>query len=130
VGWHHPALATAPWGPGRAGTRRPPAGPRPGRRPLADEVLAEAAAAYVVARARGSQRPVPDAATAASMTEARMRDLIYRARRRGFLPPTHQGRGGGDLTAEGRALLRKTAKGRALLHKIRSRVQTQKRRAR
>jgi hypothetical protein len=72
----------------------------PGRRPLSDDVLVEAAAAYIAARKRGSARPVPDAAKALKMTEARMRDLIYRARQRGILTPTLQGRGGGELTPE------------------------------
>jgi DNA invertase Pin-like site-specific DNA recombinase len=66
-------------------------------RPLEDAVLVEAAAAYLDQRQSGSSRPVPDAATAMEMSEARMRDLIYRARRRRLLTEAHQGRGGGIL---------------------------------
>jgi hypothetical protein len=80
---------------------------RAGRRPLADEVIVEAAAAYVETRKRGSAHPIPDTARALKMSEARLRDLVYRARRRGFLTPTAQGRGGGVLTTEARSLLSK-----------------------
>jgi hypothetical protein len=101
------ALLSKPWGARPSATRRPDA-KRPGRRPLADEVLLKAAEVY--ARAwetwkRGGPAPQPSAARALKMTEARMRDLVYRARRRGFLPKTSQGLGGGQLTPEGRALL-------------------------
>jgi hypothetical protein len=84
--------------------------PRRGRPRVADEELARAAAADVAARSRGSKRPVPDAARALKMTAARLRDLVYRARHRGLLTRTMQGRGGGALTPEARALLSKVTR--------------------
>jgi hypothetical protein len=104
LAWHDPALGNSRWR--SRPPARPPGAKRPGRRPLADDVLVEAAAAYIAARKGGSRRPVPDAARALNMTEARMRDLVYRARRRRLLSEARQGRGGGDLTPEGRKLLR------------------------
>lgn len=89
-----------------ASAARRPNGKRAGRQPLSDAVLVEAAAAYRDARKR-SPRPVPDAARALGMSEARMRDLVYRARKRGFLTPTKQGRGGGSFTPEADAILRR-----------------------
>jgi hypothetical protein len=79
---------------------------RGGRQPLPEVVIAEAAAAYIDARRRGSQHPIPDTARKLKTSVARLRDLVYRARRRGFLTPTVQGRGGGTLTSEAQALLR------------------------
>jgi hypothetical protein len=99
-------LAAAHLKPTLEASPRPRGGKRPGRRPLPDEDLLTAARAYVTARDRGSPRPVPDAARALKMSEARMRDLVYRARRRGFLTQTSQGRGGGALTPHARALLK------------------------
>ncbi len=89
------------------------AGPR-GRPRLDDEEVLAAAVAYVHARAAGHRAPVQVAAKAAKMSEARMRDLVYRARRRQFLTRTTQGTGGGELTGAARALLRrrKGSKGR------------------
>jgi hypothetical protein len=88
-----------------------PAGPsRGGRQPLSDAVLLEAAEAYLAARKRGSPRPVPEAAARAAMSEARMRDLIYRARRRGLLTATRQGRGGGSFTPKALALRKSRAR--------------------
>jgi hypothetical protein len=78
---------------------------RGGRRPLADDVLVEAAAAYVNGRERGDS--IADMARSLKMSTARMRDLVYRARRRGFLTVTRAGTGGGALTREGKALLTK-----------------------
>lgn len=89
---------------------RPPGTPRRGRKPLSDEVLLKAAQAYFHARKAGAPAPIVAAAKATKMSEARMRDLIYRARRRGFVTPTFQGRGGGNLTPEASKLLRKIAR--------------------
>jgi hypothetical protein len=101
-------LTASLWG-ARPGTRpRAPDAKRAGRRPLGDDVLVEAADAYARAWKQGDRRPrMRELAKTLKMSEARMRDLVYRARRRVFLPPTTQGRGGGTLTREARMLLRK-----------------------
>jgi hypothetical protein len=100
---------------------------RPGRRPLADAAIAEAAAGYVLACRRRSPHPIRDTARASGMTEARLRDLVYRARnRRGFLSETAQGSGGGDMTPVGRAQLKKTSAGRVLLRRLQRRTTRRK----
>jgi hypothetical protein len=95
---------------GRRPGQRPADTSRPGRKPLGDDVLLAAAQSYVTARARKHPAPVLAVAKAGKMSEARARDLIYRARRRGFLSQTTQGRGRGDLTDEARALLKHMSK--------------------
>jgi hypothetical protein len=97
------SLLSAPRG--RRPGQRPTNATRPGRKPLGDDVLLAAAQAYISARQAGHRAPVV-AAAKGKMTEARMRDLIYRARRRGFLSKTMQGRGGGQLTDEALKLLK------------------------
>jgi hypothetical protein len=99
-------LTATPWG-ARPSTRpRSPGARRPGRRPLGDEVLVEAAEGYARAWEQGKPT-IANAAKRLKMSEARMRDLVRRARIAGFLPPATQGRGGGDLTPKAHALLRK-----------------------
>jgi hypothetical protein len=77
-----------------------------GRRPLSDEELLRASQAYADALRRRSKQPVRDAARQLGETSPRVRDLLNKARRRGFLTlPMHQGRAGGQLTPKARALL-------------------------
>jgi hypothetical protein len=94
---------------GRSPSRAPGVSGR-GRKPLPADVLAAAASAYITARKTGHRAPVIAAAKALGINQARMRDWLYRARRHDppILTPTYQGRGGGDLTAEGKKLLKQT----------------------
>jgi hypothetical protein len=72
---------------------------------MRDETLLAVAAAYDTAVAAGSARPVEDAAAALNMPMVRARDLVYKARQRGFLTRAGWGRPGGRLTPHGKHLL-------------------------
>lgn len=85
-----------------------------GRRPLPDSDYARIAAAYVSAIQSGNRRPVEAVAKKHKLSLDRARDLIHKARVRGFLTyPSKQGRAGGMLTPKSRAVLEttKTKKG-------------------
>jgi hypothetical protein len=90
------------------GQQAAPKASRPGRKPLGDDVLVRAAEVYIRFRQKRDPAPVVAAAKATKMSQARMRDLIYRARQRGLLTKTLQGRGGGELTPAGKAMLKDT----------------------
>ena len=86
-----------------------PKPPRRGRRPVPDEELLKVAKVYDEAF-RGGAKKNPTQAVAArfrNMSPARARDLVFRARRRGFLTEAHHGRAGGGLTKEARTLLKR-----------------------
>lgn len=81
--------------PGR-GTKRTP------RRP--DLFYARLADSYVKA-CRRSRRPIADLAERRNESQARIRDLIHAARKRGLLSRVQRGRPGGELTTRARMLL-------------------------
>jgi hypothetical protein len=84
---------------------------RPGRKGHDDRFLAQVASVYVGALAAGSRRPIADTAerlreVGQHYSNARVRDLVFMARERGFLTgPPGPGRAGGELTAKAKAVL-------------------------
>ena len=84
---------------------------RPGRKGHDDRFLAQVASVYVGALAAGSRRPIADAAerlreVGQHYSNARVRDLVFMARERGFLTgPPGPGRAGGELTPKAKAIL-------------------------
>jgi hypothetical protein len=110
-------LLTAPRG-GRWADPRGATASRRGRKPISDDVLGAVARIYF--NALSQHRPPvlavvnewdlakPRTAPATPpMSRARARDLVRRARRRGFLTDTKQGRRGGKLTDEYRQIFRR-----------------------
>jgi hypothetical protein len=96
----------AAWPHAEAFVSDPPARRGPGRPGMPDHALAELARDYLAALGAGSRSPAIDVARRRRLSPARVRDLMFKARRRGILTPaTMPGRHGGDLTARGRALL-------------------------
>jgi hypothetical protein len=82
----------------------------PGRRPVATETLLDVADAYARAVKARSAHPTRDAAAALDMKMVRVRDYVHRARIRGLLTPSPQGRPGGTLTPIARAMLQQRAR--------------------
>src|SRR5262252_9360016 len=85
--------------------RTRPTGPtrgRPGHPPL---YYARLARTYAAAVARQSPRPTEEVAARHRLTVARARDLIHKARVRGFLTTTIKGRLAGALTPKAKAVL-------------------------
>src|SRR5215475_11585079 len=85
--------------------RTTPTGPtrgRPGHPPL---FYARLARTYAAAVARHSPRPTEVVAARHRLTVARARDLIHKARVRGFLTTTIKGRLAGALTPKAKAVL-------------------------
>lgn len=78
---------------------------RPGRRGHPDRFYAELAAAYVDRVKAGSRRPVADLAAQEYLSEDRVRTLVARARKKGFLTPAEPGKPGGELTARAEEML-------------------------
>jgi hypothetical protein len=87
-------------------------GPRRGRPAIPDELLLRVASEYVRAFAAGTN-PVPTAAKRLHLPGPRVRDLVHRARLKGFLTPVPQGLGGGELTPLGKSLLRRLKRRRS-----------------
>jgi hypothetical protein len=78
--------------------------PRPGRRGRGDEFYLDWAARYVEI---GGDTPVRDLAVSAGLPHATVAHFLDEARRRGLLErPEDPGRPGGQLTPEGKKLLR------------------------
>ena len=77
---------------------------------ISNELLVRVVQAYARARAQGKGRGVHEAvAKELKLTPGRVRDLICIARKRGLMTRAlAQGKGGGDLTPKGRAVLRAT----------------------
>ena len=103
--WRSPPIASgqpAPWGwPPERGGFVPPAVRnihRLGRKGRPDLFYAKLARQYVTRLRSGSARPVKEIATAQSLPQERVRDMIHEARKRGLLTRFEQGRPGGELT--------------------------------
>ncbi len=90
---------------------RPPASARRGRTPLPDAFYASLAHSYVRALRAGTRQPVEAVAKKRKLSLARVRDLLHKARVRGFLTfPSKQGRAGGMLTPKAQAVLKAAQK--------------------
>ena len=87
---------------GRRATRTGPTRGRPGHPPL---YYARLARTYAAAVARQSPRPTEVVAARHRLTVAHARDLIHKARVRGFLTTTIKGRLAGALTPKAKAVL-------------------------
>lgn len=83
--------------------------PRQGRPPVPDARLLKVATIYADAVASG--KPVQAVAAELKMSGSKARDLVHRARQRGFLTQATPGRASGQLTPKATALLRKIKKG-------------------
>jgi hypothetical protein len=75
-----------------------------------DDVYARIAAAYVAACRAGSRTPAADIARrwrlgAGQRGASKVRDLLFKARKHGFLTELTHGKPGGDLTDKARAIL-------------------------
>jgi hypothetical protein len=104
-GWRALGLLEGFSGLGDTGRRTTPTGPtrgRPGHPPLH---YARLARTYATAVARQSPRPTEVVAARHRLTVAHARDLIHKARVRGFLTTTSKGRLAGALTPKAKALL-------------------------
>lgn len=77
--------------------------PRPGPTGRGDEFYAHVAATYVAHL--DSHRPIEQTADKLSLSTARIRNLVYEARRRGLLTKVTRGRAGGELTDKAKELL-------------------------
>ena len=76
-----------------------------GRPALPNRAYAAVAREYDAAIRRESRSPVKDVAAARNEPLGRVRGLIYKARAKGYLTQTVQGRSGGRLTALGKSVL-------------------------
>ena len=73
-----------------------------------DRELAELAAVYVTKR--GERAQVAATAEEVGLPTTAVRDALHKAREKGVLTPTQQGRAGGELTPRAEALLRQASK--------------------
>ena len=103
--WRRSGMLEGFSGLGDTRRRTRPTGPtrgRPGHPPL---YYARLARTYAAAVARQSPRPTEEVAARHRLTVARARDLIHKARVRGFLTTTIKGRLAGALTPKAKAVL-------------------------
>jgi hypothetical protein len=70
-----------------------------------DDLYARVAEAYVAAFNAGSRTPAADVARRWKMSAGKIRDLLFKARRRGLLTAAPDGKLGGELTDKARELL-------------------------
>lgn len=96
--------------PGYGPLPKPPAPQPRGRKPLPDLLYCRAAQLYVAAVGRTPQ-PVRAVARALRLTPTKARDVLHRARVRGFLTPATPGLPGGFLTDRAKTILQQTTKG-------------------
>lgn len=84
---------------------------RPGRQPRPDAEYAEVAVSYDRLLRQGSRAPISELARELHCSKERARDLVWRARKLGYLTPTKRGRSAGAATPHALAVHGRTADG-------------------